>query len=109
MCAPPLVECRFGGAEPLEFGADMVAGRDRELPGEGARHDVVAGPETTPVRAELAGEPRDGLQGMPEDGVAPPRADLGAVDGDAHADARKIETGGERHRRAEHEELLLRV
>src|SRR5262245_40818553 len=106
MSSPPLVEGRFGGAEPLELGPDAVSTRDRELPGEGAGHDGIAGSEPPAVRGELAREPRDGLQRMPEDGIPAPDAYLSAVDGDAHADPRKIEVAREPHRRAEHEEFL---
>src|SRR5262245_39555391 len=99
MSSAPLVEGRFGGAEPLELGPDAVSTRDRELPGEGAGHDVIAGSEPPAVRGELAREPRDGLQRMPEDGVAASDAHFRAVDGDAHTDPRKIELAGEPHRR----------
>src|SRR5436190_21619631 len=101
----PSREGGFDRAEPLELGADPVAARDEELPGERARHDVITGLEPATVRGELARQPRHRAQRMAEHRVATPRGHLDAVDGDPHADRGEVEIAGGRHPWPDHEVL----
>src|ERR1700752_1589567 len=44
-------------AEPLEFGLDAIAARDRKLAGEGPRHDEIAGAKPLAEAFELRRQP----------------------------------------------------
>src|SRR5213594_3643754 len=103
------LERRLDDAHALELDAHAVAARERKLPRERPRHDVIAGLQPAPVGGQLAGQPGDRAERVAEHGVAPAAAHLGAVDADAYADRGQVEIVREPHGRAEHEELLLRV
>src|ERR1700722_11295419 len=90
-------------AEPLEVRLDAIASRERELSGEGPRHDEVAGAKPLAEAFKLRRQPGHGIEGVAEHRIAAPLADLDAVHAHMSHELREIAGLCGRHRRPEHE------
>src|SRR5207245_2784216 len=75
----------------VDLDPDVIARRDPLRRDDASERDEFAGSKCSTARCHAAGQPRECLEGMPEDVGAMPLAHLLAVDEHAARDACKIE------------------
>src|SRR5438270_8583810 len=93
-------------ADPGKGALHPVAAIERELPGERAAHDVVAGPQSLAEFGELAGQPHNRVEGVAQHGIAAAGRGADAVDRDPRLDLAQLRQRVGTNRRAEHKGLL---
>src|ERR1700731_2597305 len=96
-------------ADPGEGAFHPIAAIERELPGERAAHDVIAGPQPLAEFGELAGQPDARVERVAQHGIAAAGRGLGAVDRHKRLDLAQLRQRVRTDRRAEHKGLLLGV